>query len=726
MAPSDLRASREIIVLSDSETENDGDGDTQLQALFEQDYTGTGEVTAEPHESFPVVDPEVIDLAAIPDVDVPPSDPPRLQPDGQDPGSSAQDHVITEFECLQTVLSVLPDISTAYALKFIQQRTANHTRTITRCEQLIAELLEGEPYPKEAKEKKRKRGGEDEDELSAYEKGERDPEIGDYEHDAIDSIELLKDEFPYVPVRYITTTIQQHKTIYKAYGTLEKQLRDYELIARSFTKITKSRNKRGIELQLIEKGSQLPKELHAAKKKIEIEAAERRKFQEAKDAEKANLDHARMNNQMGECACCFEDVPLNRMISCNGDTVHLYCKNCVCQQIETQMGQSCCRPKCFGVDGCDGTFSRGQLQDVLSEKTFERLEHMQQMEDLAAAGLDFLSECPFCDFKMECPPVEFDKEFRCQNPKCSKTSCRLCQKESHIPLSCEEFKKEGQITLRHVVEEAMSAALIRHCNRCKHPFIKEFGCNKMTCTHCRNMQCHFGEAQAGKCPLHENIEERHEQEVKRAAGEAMAKVRADNPGLSDADLMVKVSDQVKQAEEARRGQVQAEAHAFPYHMVEHQPQQPLHQAFQPRPAPQPGAVAAIQNLRQMAQLQAARGERAQERAHFAAYFHEAGPHVPRRELNLAARLQQAQENANRREQLRHRVTQENEQQMVRTRQQWTQHEQHLAHLMQRQDAVLERIHAQDAARRAQEAQQHAHQQLMAERKRRLAERTGRR
>lgn len=78
---------------------------------------------------------------------------------------------------------------------------------------------------------------------------------------------------------------------------------------------------------------------------------------------------------------------------------------------------------------------------------------------------------------------------------------------------------------------------------------------------------HFGEAQGGKCPLHENIEDRHEQEVKRAADEAMAKVRADNPGLSDADLMVKVSDRVKQAEDVRRGRAAAEANAFPYHMV---------------------------------------------------------------------------------------------------------------------------------------------------------------
>lgn len=111
---------------------------------------------------------------------------------------------------------------------------------------------------------------------------------------------------------------------------------------------------------------------------------------------------------------------------------------------------------------------------------------------------------------------------------------------------------------------------------------------------------HFGDGQAGKCPLHENVEERHEQEVKRAADEAMAKVRAENPGFSDADLMIKVSDQVKQAEETRRGRVRAEAHAFPYHMVGDQlhrvpragqagapqPLVPVQQIPPPQPAPQ--------------------------------------------------------------------------------------------------------------------------------------------
>lgn len=68
--------------------------------------------------------------------------------------------------------------------------------------------------------------------------------------------------------------------------------------------------------------------------------------------------------------------------------------------------------------------------------------------------------------------------------------------------------------------------------------------------------------------MHDNVEDRHEQEVKKAADEAMAKVRAENPDLSDADLMIQVSDRVKKAEQSRKVNALAEANEFPYHMVD--------------------------------------------------------------------------------------------------------------------------------------------------------------
>jgi TRIAD3 protein (E3 ubiquitin-protein ligase RNF216) len=54
------------------------------------------------------------------------------------------------------------------------------------------------------------------------------------------------------------------------------------------------------------------------------------------------------------------------------------------------------------------------------------------------------------------------------------------------------------------------------------------------------------------CPLHEDVEARHEEEVQRAARATLDKVKADNPDLSDADLMIKVSEGVRRGEAGQR------------------------------------------------------------------------------------------------------------------------------------------------------------------------------
>ncbi|KAH6614968.1 hypothetical protein C7974DRAFT_319627 [Boeremia exigua] len=516
----------------------------------------------------------VIDLTAIPDIDVPPSEHYSLGEDADSPGEMVDAELITEAVCLQLVLDVLPDVSVDHVLTIIQEKTTDLTRTKEHSEWVVNELLES-TYPKEADVASKKRKREDSEGPSDYKGEEFEAGAPSYKKDALN---LLKDEFLNVPARHIENTFKQKKTLFKSYIVLEDQVRKYQQTTRTFIKSPRPRNKRGIELLLIESGSRLPKELRAAKEKTEHEAVKRRKLEDAKQVEEDNLQQAMTEKLMRECQCCFTEYPLNRMVSCSGRKTHLFCMDCPRQYIETEMGQSKCRPVCFASTECNGTFSRAQLQQILDRKSFERLEHMQQQQDIAAAGLDFLSECPFCDYKAECLPVEQDKEFRCQNTKCGKISCRLCDKETHVPLSCEEVKKDEKLTLRHVVEEAMSAALIRKCNKCQHPFIKEYGCNKMSCTHCGNKQCyicsktvsgyeHFGDTAKGRCALHDNVEDVHEQAVKKAAKDAMAQIRAEDPTLSDADLMIQVSDRVKQGEAVRRERANERLNEFPYAMV---------------------------------------------------------------------------------------------------------------------------------------------------------------
>jgi len=209
-----------------------------------------------------------------------------------------------------------------------------------------------------------------------------------------------------------------------------------------------------------------------------------------------------------------------------------------------------------------------QRSQFLDEKATIGLERNHQEANLRAAGFENLASCPFCPYAADYPPVEVNSEFECKRPECEKISCRRCKAESHIPKSCEEHAKENGLSIRRQIEEAMSAALIRKCNRCGTPFVKEEGCNKMTCTapNCRNVQCyvcskscsydHFNDTtrggKAGNCPLFESTEARHEDDVQKAEKEALERVRAEHPEYSEEELKVKVSDSVRADDEKRK------------------------------------------------------------------------------------------------------------------------------------------------------------------------------
>ena len=77
--------------------------------------------------------------------------------------------------------------------------------------------------------------------------------------------------------------------------------------------------------------------------------------------------------------------------------------------------------------------------------------------------------------------------FECRNPYCFRNSCRLCKAAWRDPHKCNERE---EISLRTTIEAARSAAMKRVCPKCSLSFVKESGCNKMTCT-CGYTMCYL-------------------------------------------------------------------------------------------------------------------------------------------------------------------------------------------------------------------------------------------
>jgi TRIAD3 protein (E3 ubiquitin-protein ligase RNF216) len=388
-------------------------------------------------------------------------------------------------------------------------------------------------------------------------------------------------EFTQIPMVYIDSILKDTRHhLYPAYMRLEEDERTYGPGQEPYTKLKKPRTTSSIWtdeyiVAILSREDttadtmMVLRELQAARKTRRKAGEKRQAERQVELAEEENIRKSEAEGTMLECGCCCGDFPMNRMVHCENDRLrHWFCRVCSKQMAENEIGNSKYKISCMSMEGCEYGFSREMKGHFLDDKATIALDRNEQEEMLRLAGIENLESCPFCPYAAEYPPIEQERLFHCQAPDCERVSCRLCKLESHIPKTCAESAKDNGLSIRRQIEEAMSAALIRRCNKCGTPFVKEEGCNKMTCTRggCFNVQCyvcskscsydHFNDrargGKPGNCPLFESVEERHQEEVKKAEMEALAKVRAEHPEYTEEDLKVKVSENVKKDEERRR------------------------------------------------------------------------------------------------------------------------------------------------------------------------------
>ncbi|KAJ4270145.1 hypothetical protein NW762_001818 [Fusarium torreyae] len=501
----------------------------------------------------------------------------------QDSDEKAQ---LLQDTCIQEVAAVYPDIcldylkSVAGPLSFVAQDVVNY----------IMDLQEsGQSYTKRPKQSIGKRKREDDDQDGDSEEVLQAKRQYNYpgrpaldKKDAEVNIvkQMIAAEFPLVPIKAIQEQLSQNGyhllPTFTALDNIISQTDDVNLLPWKYKKTPSVRppqyRQERIEMEIsicpdpIKK--MLMKELQAARLLQRTTTEKIRIKKRNRDAELHDFEVAKARGEVTECECCFTEASLNRLVHCNGNNTHFFCVECAHRTAENEVGLSRYELRCMSTDGCTGSFSQSERRKFLDKKLTSALDRIEQEDVLRMAGLENLAKCPFCHYAEEYPPVEVNREFRCQDPECATTSCRLCNFETHIPKTCEEAALERGVDMRRNVEEAMSKALIRNCNKCGTPFIKESGCNKMTCTRkgCRNVQCyvcskscdyqHFNDVsrggKKGNCPLFDSVEERHENEVKEAEKAAKQKVLEENPDLAADLLDFKMSDDVKEDDRRRK------------------------------------------------------------------------------------------------------------------------------------------------------------------------------
>ncbi|XP_050436489.1 E3 ubiquitin-protein ligase RNF216-like [Adelges cooleyi] len=254
---------------------------------------------------------------------------------------------------------------------------------------------------------------------------------------------------------------------------------------------------------------------------------------------KLKVEEAKSVGQLCTCECCYNDELLVSEIRLCPSR-HLFCLSCIKKGIEVAVGGNQLRLKCFA--NCDEEFNLVMLKDILDEKLYQRIVRLKQAQEIKEAEIEGLDTCAFCDYSVILSPSH--KIVSCLNPECKKETCRECREESHFPYKCDQIEKSAEVKVRTMIENKMTEVLIRTCSFCNRKFVKEDGCNKMTCS-CGKIMCyicrkpipptyeHFyhDKVQENKCPLYTDENIVHATAVEAAARLIINELKEKQPEL---------------------------------------------------------------------------------------------------------------------------------------------------------------------------------------------------
>lgn len=196
---------------------------------------------------------------------------------------------------------------------------------------------------------------------------------------------------------------------------------------------------------------------------------------------------------MYECCCCYTPVDFDEMAQCPEG--HLICRNCIKNSIETALGEGRVRTECLCTDGCNCKISMNELERVLPKKLIKRLDEIEAFNAIKNVNIKGLRTCWKCGYKI----IDEDNKGPFICPWCYEKTCKKCGNKYHDKKSC----KKANLDPNRIVEEKMSEAIVKKCPKCNTQYIKDEGCNHMTCPLCHTDFCYLcGKIIRGKISKH--------------------------------------------------------------------------------------------------------------------------------------------------------------------------------------------------------------------------------
>jgi TRIAD3 protein (E3 ubiquitin-protein ligase RNF216) len=158
----------------------------------------------------------------------------------------------------------------------------------------------------------------------------------------------------------------------------------------------------------------------------------------------------------------------------------MFCGMCLHKYIENLVSTGDWRVKCLAVSGCREVIPIEALKGKVSQFLIDRLVESEVASHRSRR--DGFVTCHFCRHQNRIDRLEREI-LRCRH--CGWATCPRCERPSHVGADCTADRAQKQA----LAEEAANSGLAWCCSKCEREFVRDGGCNKLTCPFCDIEYC---------------------------------------------------------------------------------------------------------------------------------------------------------------------------------------------------------------------------------------------
>ena len=217
--------------------------------------------------------------------------------------------------------------------------------------------------------------------------------------------------------------------------------------------------------------------------------------------------------QITKCKVCLEDFDNKDLLKCSNTSLehqHFVCSDCLTGYINSQLLNNIGNNECMfhGADMCDGIYNDSIVNKAVDNPEIkEKWNEMITITNIFKISniCDNYQICPLCrkwGCILDITNVDMinnsDKQITIKCEQCQLNWCNTCKREAHGDDSCYKLKfKDDENELKQseiidkMIQDIISTIITRKCSTCGCAYIKEEGCNLMTCNKCFGMTCYL-------------------------------------------------------------------------------------------------------------------------------------------------------------------------------------------------------------------------------------------